>query len=98
MKDLGDGNYAGIQVGKIALVSLVFFIPVEDSSDERRDQRGLCIRGSDRLCKAEKKGHVAVDFFLLKLFSGRHPFPGGGKFDENPFSIDALLTSVFFDL
>src|SRR6202042_711137 len=89
--DRRDGLHAGIVGSVVVAVWLVLLVPVEDASDEGRDEGGFGFGGSDCLMKSKEQRHVAVDTLLLEDFGGANAFPGGGQLDENAIAGDACL-------
>src|SRR6202041_3258068 len=66
--DGGDGVNTGI-FGRSVVLACVFLVPVENTSDEGRDEGGLGFGRSDGLMKTEEQRHVAVDALLLENLS-----------------------------
>ena len=85
--DGGDRLDAGV-VGTNVVLASVLLVPVEDASDEGRDQGDLGLGAGDGLVQTEEKGHVAVNAFLLELLGSLDALPGGGKLDEDAVAGD----------
>src|SRR5271165_2573294 len=88
--DLGYGLHAGV-VGTLVVLTGVFFVPVEDASDEGRDQRDAGFGAGDGLVNAEEQREITVDAFLFKLLGGTDAFPCGGDLDEDALLRNALI-------
>ena len=88
--DGGDGLNAGV-VGAVVVLAGVLLVPVENASDEGRDEGGLGFGGGDGLVEAEEEGHVAVDALFLEDLGGLDALPGGGELDEDAVAGDAGL-------
>lgn len=64
--------------------------PVENTSDEGRDQVGARLSTGDGLDEGEHQGEVAVDAMLgLKFARGLDTLPGGRNLDEDAVLGDA---------
>ena len=66
-------------------------MPVHDSANERRDELDTGLSTGNGLSEGEEQSKVAVDPFLLQLFSCPNALPSGGDLDENTITIDAVL-------
>jgi hypothetical protein len=85
--DLGDGNNSRVGRSLVLLVGVGLLVPIEDTSDERRDEGDLGLSARDGLFEAEEQREVAMDvILLLELTRGLDTLPGRGNLDE-----DALL-------
>jgi hypothetical protein len=74
----------------IVALRLVLLVPVENPSDERRDQGDTGLGAGDRLTKAEQEREVAVDVVVaLEFARGLDSFPGRGNLDEDALFGDA---------
>ena len=69
----------------------VLLVPVEDASDEGRNERDAGVGRRDGLVQAEEQRKVAVDAFLLKDFGGADALPGGGDLDQDAVAADARM-------
>ncbi len=75
----------------VVAAGLVLLVPIENASDEGRDESGFGFGGGDGLVEAEEEGHVAVNAFLLEDLGGLNALPGGGELDEDAIARDAGL-------
>ena len=64
-------------------------MPVEDATDERRNEGDLGLGAGDGLGEAEEKGQIAVYALALEYFGGLDAFPSGGDFDQHAVLGDA---------
>jgi len=82
--DLGDGNDSGVVGSVVVAVGLVGLVPVEDATDERRDEGDAGLSAGNGLSETEEEGEVAVDLVLsLELAGSLDSLPGGSDLDEN---------------
>jgi hypothetical protein len=89
VEDVLDGLDTGVFVGREVLAS-GGLVPVEDTADERRNQEGTGLSGSNSLHLGEHKSQVAVDAVLvLQLARSLDTLPGGGKLDQHARLVDA---------
>ena len=67
-------------------------VPVEDTTDEGRDEVGTGLGGGNGLGKGEHEGQVGVDAVLaLELVSGLDTLPGRGELNEDARLVNAGL-------
>lgn len=72
----------------VALVSSL--VPVENTTNEGRNEESASLSSSNSLDKGEHEGQVAVDAVLgLQDVSSLDTFPGGGNLDEDAVLGDA---------
>lgn len=86
--DRANGEDAGVFGGGEVFAG-GFLMPVENASDEGRDELDFALGAGDGLGEGEEEGEVAVDAVFLKDFCGTDAFPGGGNFDQDAFAVDA---------
>lgn len=82
--DLGDGNNSGVVGSLVVAIGLVGLVPVEDATDERRDEGDTGLSAGNGLSETEEEREVAVDLVLsLELAGSLNSLPGGSDLDEN---------------
>lgn len=83
----------------LVVLSGLSLVPIEDTTNEWRDEEGTGLGGGDGLDLREEKGEVAVDAMLfLKDARGLDTFPGGGDLDEDAVLGDAFgLVELFIE-
>lgn len=64
-------------------------VPIEDATDERRDEEGAGFGGSNGLYKRKHQGQVAVDALFLEDFCGFDALPSRGNLDQNAGLVNA---------
>ena len=88
--DLSHRLHAGIFRG-CEVFACALFVPVENATDERRDQLDATLGADHRLGQTEEERQVAVDAFFLEDFGCLDAFPGGGDLDQNALTGDAFF-------
>jgi len=91
--DLPHGEDAGIGFRRIAL-TFGFAVPIENTSNERRDKEGSGIGASGGLGQREHERHIAVDTLALKYLRGPDSFPRGGDFDQDALVVQTQLFRI----
>ena len=89
--DFADGNHARIFCRRVLFLIGVGFVPVEDTTNERRNQEDARFGASTSLSEGEQQGQVAVDAFFFQLLSGANALPGGSQLDQNTIVADARV-------
>ncbi len=85
-----DRLHARVVVAAEVGLRLIGLVPVEDTTDEGRDQRHAGIGTGLGLGEAEQQRQVGADAFALELLGGANAFPGGGGLDQDAFLTDAI--------
>ena len=82
--DLADRDNSGVGRSLVVSLWLVLLVPVEDSSDERRDEGHLGLRACNGLLEAEEQREVAVNrVFRLEFTCSLDALPSGCNLDKN---------------
>jgi hypothetical protein len=85
---LDAGNTRVVLLGVLLLGGGL--VPVEDTADERGDEEGTGLSGSDGLDEGEHEGQVAVDAVVaLQNLGGLDTLPCRGDLDENCLTVSA---------
>ena len=81
----------GVLLGGVLLLGCGL-VPVEDATDEGRDEVGASLSGGNGLDKREHEGQVGVDAVLgLENLGGLDALPCGSDLDEDALLVDANL-------
>ncbi len=90
-----DGCNSGVFFLAIGLASLGL-VPIENTTDEGRNEEGTGFGGSDGLDFAEHEGEVDIDAVIALEDAGSlDTFPGGGDLDQDAGFVD---TNGFVEL
>lgn len=90
--DLGNRDNSGVGRSVVVTLGLVLLVPVEDTSDEGRDEGDLGFGTCNGLLESEEEREVAVDVVLgFELTGGLDTLPGRGDLDEDSVLADADL-------
>lgn len=89
VEDLTDGLDTRILLVLVSRSGLVLLVPVQNTTDEGRDEGDTSLSTSHGLAKTEQEGEIAVDLVVAFEFTGSlDTLPGGGDLDENAFLAD----------
>jgi hypothetical protein len=89
--DGGHRDHARVFLGRVAVAARRLLEPVEDATDERRDERDLGLGAGDGLVETEEEREVAVNALLLEDLGGADALPRRRELDEDPLPPDAQL-------
>ena len=90
VEDVLDGLDSRVLLVGVVLVGVLLLVPVENSTDEGRDQGDTSLGTGDGLAETEEQGQVAVDVLVgLQVSGGLDTFPGGSDLDQDSLSLDA---------
>src|SRR5215471_13690239 len=67
-----------------------FFVPVQNASDEWRNQFHLRLSACHGLRQRKQQGHVAIDALALKNVRRADAFPCGSDLNEDALAVDAV--------
>mmetsp|Transcript_22173 Transcript_22173/g.54544 ORF Transcript_22173/g.54544 Transcript_22173/m.54544 type:complete len:386 (+) Transcript_22173:594-1751(+) len=89
---LGHALHTGVLVASVLrLVLVVGLVPVEDASDEGRDECGFGLGARNGLAEAEEQSHVAVDALRFEFLARLDALPRRGHLDQNALLLNAFL-------
>lgn len=86
-----DEDDSGIISGVFISFSKFFLAPVEETSDEGRNQKQFAISTSDGLDHMENEGHVDLDTLFLEYLSSFDSLPSCSNLDQHSVGINASL-------
>jgi len=89
--DFAYGHHARIFCRRILFLIGVGFVPVEDTTNERRNQEYARFCTGARLSEGEQQRQVTVDAFFFQLLGSANTLPGGSQFNQNATVADARI-------
>jgi hypothetical protein len=88
--DGADGLDARVLLVLVSGSGLVLLVPVQNTTNEGRDESDTSLGASHSLAETEQESKVAVDLVVaLEFTSGLDTLPGGSNLDENAILGDA---------
>ena len=88
--DGADGLDARVLLVLVSGSGLVLLVPVQNTTNEGRDESDTSLGASHSLAETEQESKVAVDLIVaLEFTSGLDTLPGRSDFDENAILGDA---------
>lgn len=89
VEDVLDRLDSRVLLASVIGVRVLLLVPVEDSTDEGRDQGGTSLGTGDGLTETEEQGQVAVNVLVgLQVSGGLDTFPGGSDLDQDSLSLN----------
>ncbi len=95
--DFRYGNHARIFSWRIVFLVGIGFIPVKNTTYERRDQVDARFGARTRLREGEQQRQVTVDAFFFQLFGCTNALPGGRQLDQDTIVADTRIIVEFND-
>jgi len=82
----GDGPNTRVFIVLVSRSGLVLLVPVQNATDEGRDEGDTGFGTSNSLPETEQEGEVTVDLVVtLEFASSLDTLPAGSNLDENTF-------------
>ena len=91
VENVSHKDHSGVLERVLVSFSELLLVPVEDSSDEGRNQEKFAVCTSYCLDKMENQGHVDLYVAFGQDLGCFDSFPGGGDFNQNSVRADSSL-------